>query len=254
MGERYKKVWNDFKDFMGDYMGDVGALELRPPSEEEILNFVCHLRQKGMASSSLWTMYSIVNSIIKAKYSFSLKKYPSVTTALRSMDGDVKKKTKTFTKLEFDMFVENQTICSPYWLVRKVIVIVSYFGGLRHIECDALKIENFSVTDDGIVVTHSRPKKMRDEESRFFVPPRYGAYIQDYLHLVMMDLGKNEGRVWFTGRDTALVACSMGKNTISKVPFEMATLLELDEPEDYSFHSLRSINTSPTAEIGYRLN
>ena len=37
-------------------------------------------------------------------------------------------------------------------------MIVTYFGGLRHTECDALRIENFSVTTDGIVVTHSRAK------------------------------------------------------------------------------------------------
>ena len=37
-------------------------------------------------------------------------------------------------------------------------MIVSYFGGLRHTECDSLVIENFHSTKDGVVVTHSRAK------------------------------------------------------------------------------------------------
>ena len=46
-------------------------------------------------------------------------------------------------------------------------MIVTYFGGLRHTECDALRIENFSVTTDGIVVTHSRAK-VRDNSTYYY--------------------------------------------------------------------------------------
>ena len=37
-------------------------------------------------------------------------------------------------------------------------MIVSYFGGLRHTECDSLVIENFHTTTDGDIVTHARAK------------------------------------------------------------------------------------------------
>ena len=37
-------------------------------------------------------------------------------------------------------------------------MIVSYFGGLRHTECDSLVIENFHTTTDGVIVTHARAK------------------------------------------------------------------------------------------------
>ena len=37
-------------------------------------------------------------------------------------------------------------------------MIVSYFGGLRHTECDSLVIENFHPTMDGVIVTHARAK------------------------------------------------------------------------------------------------
>ena len=168
-------------------------------------------------------------------------------------------------------------------------MIVTYFGGLRHIECDALRIENFSVTTDGIVVTHSRAKvrgngtyhiiillclqqRSDEKETRFLIPSNYVQYVQDYLQVVKLDLGKVSGRVWFTGRHAALVACSMGKNTISKVilflsykcicllhflhqiPFKVATFLELEDPEGYTFHSLRRTSASCAADQGQLLH
>ena len=68
----------------------------------------------------MWTMYSMLNSVIKSKYDFSLKDYPRVTTMLKSFDTDVKKKAATFWKEEFDQFVGCDDYSSPYWLVRKV--------------------------------------------------------------------------------------------------------------------------------------
>ena len=82
----------------------------------------------GMASSSLWTMYSMVNSVTKVKYSLSLKAYPRITSVLKSMDVDCKKKAKTFNKQDFDKFIENKAILTPYWLVRKVnLFIILHF-------------------------------------------------------------------------------------------------------------------------------
>ena len=73
-----------------------------------------------MASSSLWTLYSMVNLVTKAKYSVSLKNYPRVTSQLKAFDTDIKKKAKTFSKEEFDKFVDAGSLSTPYWLVRKV--------------------------------------------------------------------------------------------------------------------------------------
>ena len=42
---RYKRIWSDFKDFIGNGK----ALNLRLPSEDEVLRFVKHLsEEKGI--------------------------------------------------------------------------------------------------------------------------------------------------------------------------------------------------------------
>ena len=58
------------------------------------LNFnVQHLRkEKGMASSNLWTIYSMLNSVSKGKYSFNLKQYGRGTILLKSFDVDINQK------------------------------------------------------------------------------------------------------------------------------------------------------------------
>lgn len=139
----------------------------------EHLKLVYFVLFPGVASSSLWVYYSMLNSIMKSKYDVSLKKHPRITVLLKSYDTDCKKKASTFSKESFDTFVGNCSISTPYWLVRKVcqcielcvmidyiqvIMITAYFGGLRHTETDGLKIENFVTTKEGVIVTHARSK------------------------------------------------------------------------------------------------
>ena len=111
-----------------------------------------------MASSTMWTLYSMLNSVLKGKYNFAMTNYPRITTLLKSYDVDMKKKARVFSKEEFDNFVGNADLTTPYWLVQKVVMIVCYFGGLRHTEADGLQVENFEVTADGDVVAHSWAK------------------------------------------------------------------------------------------------
>ena len=56
---RYEKIWGDFKGFVGP----VKDWDVEVPTEDEVLRFVRWLRlEKGMASSSLWTVYSMLNA------------------------------------------------------------------------------------------------------------------------------------------------------------------------------------------------
>ena len=59
----YIRTFNMLREFVGD------QLETRSPSEEDIMRFIKHLREeKEMASSTLWTMYNMINGICRGKY------------------------------------------------------------------------------------------------------------------------------------------------------------------------------------------
>ena len=70
--QKIKKVWSDFKDFVVE----PHDWELQVPAEDQVLEFFRHLRNvRKIASSSLWTFYTNLNSMTWNKYGFNLKEY-----------------------------------------------------------------------------------------------------------------------------------------------------------------------------------
>ena len=86
-----------------------------------------------MASSSMWTYYSQINGVIKGIYGEKLQMFPCITSLLKSYDVDEKKKAACFEYDDISAFVTHPDTSTPYWLVRKVVIILTYFGGLRQI-------------------------------------------------------------------------------------------------------------------------
>jgi hypothetical protein len=106
-----------------------------------------------------------------------------------------------------------------------VIVILSFFGGLRRCEVVDLILEKFSSTKEGVYVTHNRAKQRSDKrESRFLIPRAsqageldFASMLETYITLVKEDLGKIVGKVLWTGRHDSLVTQPIGKNMARKV-------------------------------------
>ena len=154
--EKYKKMWQDFKAFFPDANFDV-----RRPNEEELREFFMHMRTvRGCASSTIWTNFSMVNSMCKGKYSFDLRTLPRIITLLKSFEGAPKKKAAIFTVEELRAFCEAEELEGAYWLVRKAVVILAYFGGLRLTEAMSLTLEKIEARiGKGLRVYHSRAKQ-----------------------------------------------------------------------------------------------
>ena len=116
--DKYIKAWISFKLFSDM---DAGDFEMRMPSEEEFLAYFRHLRNdRKLASTTMWTTYSMINSVVKGKYGDHLQKFPRLTTLLKSFDTDIKKKAAVFENGDLDSFVTSSDLSTPYWLVRKV--------------------------------------------------------------------------------------------------------------------------------------
>ena len=109
-----KKIWCEFIAFKQNDFHDA------MPQEDDFLSFFKMLREKNRASSSMWTYYSLLNSLMKNRYSKPLQQYPRITTLLKGYNTDVKKKAGVFETEEIREFV-NHPNSTPYWLVRKVI-------------------------------------------------------------------------------------------------------------------------------------
>jgi integrase len=248
--KQYRRKWSDFVEFCGDFDFEAGQ-----PDEELLSKYFKYLRNtKKMASSSLWTIYSSLNSIFKRKYSSKLQEMPRLTMLIKGFDNDVKQKAAIFddNQLKEFMLVRKE---SAYWLVRQVITIVAFFGGLRIQECMDLVLEKIQRGKEGFFITHFRVKQRRSDklESRFLVPDEGGfaAQLDLYLGKVNNQLKKYQGRVWYTGTQSGVFRNQvLGKNTMAKVPQEIATLLMRPNPALYSFHSFRRTSATSAADGG----
>jgi hypothetical protein len=67
--------------------------------------------------------------------------------------------------------VGDHNLSSNYWLVRKVVAGMAYFGGLRSIELLNLQIQDLTNTPEGIYVDLFRAKQRDTEESSRYLFP-----------------------------------------------------------------------------------
>jgi hypothetical protein len=77
--KQFQRTWPRFVDFCGDF-----DLEAGQPAEEILRSYFKFLRlKKKMSSSSLWTVYSCLNSIFKRKYNAKLQELPRLTLLIK---------------------------------------------------------------------------------------------------------------------------------------------------------------------------
>jgi len=246
----YLKLWMDFKLFSVTFNAEDG-----PPGEDILIDFFKHLRLvKKAASSSMWTNYSYLNSVLKRKYNFQLQSLPRLKMLLQGYETDVKKKAAIFDEGLLKFFMVEPMENNTYWEVRQAIAIVAFFGGLRFVECVDLKMEMFSWGPAGCTITHTRAKQRSDKMTTKFLVPQAGGFaskLATYINRVKDQLEIFQGKPWYTGRKSGLlVKQAMGKNMIAKAPYEIACRLALQAPEKYTFHSFRRTSATSAADGG----
>ena len=171
------------------------------------------------------------------------------------MDTDIKKKATIFTTTEINAFVLDENLSTPYWIVRRSIVCLAYYGGLRHTEIMGLQLEKCESTPEGVYVTHMRAKQRSDKRCSRFLVPRHGeknaANVLDlYIRSIKEQLDIYSGRLLWTGNSVGFEKRPMGRNMVAKVPHDMATYLKLENTEAYSFHSFRRSAATAVADAG----
>ncbi len=86
--KQYIKIWQDFKNFTFGHNFEDSQL-----GEEDFIAFVKHMRlEKKMATSTLWTQYSMLNSVMKRKYGSKIQDFPRVTILIKGFPEDLKQK------------------------------------------------------------------------------------------------------------------------------------------------------------------
>ena len=136
--KKYAIEWANFTDLSEN------SFDSEMPSEKNLMDYIKHLRlEKKRASSTLICNYSMINSICKHRYGKELQCYARLSSLLKSYNTDKKKKADIFEAENIQDYVTNAPD-EPYHLVRKIIIIMAYFGGLRLVELEGLKVCYFA--------------------------------------------------------------------------------------------------------------
>ena len=155
----YKRIWIQLREQNPDF-----DFENAAPGEDMLVKFFKFLRfEKKYKSSSMWTLYSYLNALLQRKYNMKLQTIPRLTILVKSFDKDVKQKAKIFEEDAIKSFMVQRNDIT-YWMVRQVICILAYFGGLRLQECYNLTLERIQRSPQGYFVTHFRVKQRRSDK------------------------------------------------------------------------------------------
>ena len=238
------------------------------PSDLQVLNYFYYLRNDlKWAPTTLWSTYARINAVMKRLFGVSLNSYSRVGDVLKSYEcGHKVKRAGIFTPQQIEDFVTDPELSSKYWLVRKVVCLIGYYGGFRNIELKSLKFENCEVDQMGYWFQFARSKQRgRLEETSICVPRRQpdwipvvsdssrvgldfdpASLIDLYLAEVQADLlcSREELKGDFFRATHGLkgqkfTKLPLGKNTIGRVGVQVATELCLAKPEIYTGHCWR---------------
>ena len=121
----------------------------------------------------------------------------------------------------------------------------------------------FEKVEDGYFVKFKRAKQRQNHKrkdkvwSKLHVPYKLkdstfspAKLLEEYLNEVWEVLGKNSGRVFWTGREDKYIDQVLGKNSLSKLPKEIAKYLKLDNANRFVFHSFRRTAATIASEAG----
>ena len=244
--KEYDACWDSFLKYHG------GTCDM---TEDAFGTYLNHLRtDKAYQASTLWKIFSMLNNVYQRQTGQKLQKeFPRLMILLKSFnDGYTRKVSRTFSLQDICNFLVRPTGDKPsFWKLRKCVAVCGFVGGMRCAEIKSLQVKDLRIEEGkGVWITFV-PKKQRKElkKKTFLVPANQddpskcmAAHILAYLADLRKSLGKTvSGDLFHTVKKSGsgYTKSPMGINYIYAMPKEIATYLELENPEIYTGHAFR---------------
>lgn len=253
--DAYSKAWDNFIAFIGHN----GA-----PSEQDFGKYFKHLKtERGLKASSLWSIFSRLNTGYQNRYGVKLQQWPRLIRMLKSYQAGYSRKcARTFSISEINSFLALD-LPSRKFILRKAAVCLAISGGLRCCELRNLTMGNLTATSEGYRVDYKQSKQRGEEkENSFIVPANHKqpsicmvSHVRAYLDLLKMDLDKDDQEA-----SKSLFRCCtkankfgkqpMGINYLSAIGKEVADVLNLPDADSYTGHCFRRTSATIAANQG----
>jgi len=249
MYERYQHLWKGY------------CLENMIAKDEEcddqlLKNFFIGLEQK-YASSTLWVVYSCINSYFVEKYGKNLNSFARLSRFLKQKTYTyVTKKSKVLSPEQMEkglkMCMNNKG--NDHNLTHLgVTVSILYFGLLRCCDATKLELDDVTIEETGrVVINFEHARKRINHGFKFYVPAVYGDLFKTYASQLKKEQNgqtrflknwniKSQTRVQNTGRDK-----------VKKAIKDFCKLLGISD-EEYTSHGFRRSAATNLADAGVTL-
>lgn len=207
--------------------------------------------------STLLSIYSILKKLLLLRKNLDITKYPSILDVLKNkLRNHKKKQALTFSTDQIDKFLCEAP--DDRYLVKKLVFLLGVFGGMRRSELCALTFEDIQLLDGDLKVIIRASKTDPAQIGFYFLAPSRDQswkcpvfYYKKYLTQVTQPTGRFFRN--FNATSKKISSQPMGKNNISAVPLDIAKYLNLQNPKQYTGHTIRRTAATWLADQGVSL-
>ncbi|KAJ6643505.1 hypothetical protein Bhyg_08467 [Pseudolycoriella hygida] len=193
--------------------------------------------------STLWSMYSMLKKTLIYKHNVDISKISELVAFLKTKgDGYKCRKSNVFSPKEVQKFMVEAPNSNLYLAVAAMGVV----GGLRSAEIINLTTDN--VEDNGNEIVVVIPDSKTKDSKFFTVDGEMAKIIRQYSKLRPDNVPTR--RFFLQYRNGKCTRQVMGKNTIAKVPKDVAEFLGLPNHLTFTRHGLRRTSTTILADTG----
>uniref|UniRef100_A0A6P7GWA9 Uncharacterized protein LOC114343693 n=1 Tax=Diabrotica virgifera virgifera TaxID=50390 RepID=A0A6P7GWA9_DIAVI len=195
--------------------------------------------EKVYKPTSLWTRLSMLKATLKAYENVDISSFSSLFTYLKGISKHHKaKKAKALEAWQIQHFLTLAP--DSTYLLMKVALIIGISGGCNCEELTKLTLDNIEDKGSHLLVTlpthtENKPRKFIIINDTFGMDV-LGIY---YKYLSLRPANITHNRLFLNYKKDKCTVQPVGVNTLSKIPKEIATYLQLPDADIYTGHSFR---------------
>ena len=260
--KKYKRTWQEFLNSAKVNFGN-------EPTKEDFESYFIFKRENGVAHGTLKALYSHLSKMFKMMHNKELDNFHggSIKRMLESWQEDPKRPDKRLTKAQIIQFLKEADDSDRYLLVRKVIAMLAYLGGLKLSMLRMMTLGSVKPHPKGYAVHMNQDvlkpysKNQQVEETVCFIVPQggddgvcYASIMRTFLDALakdQLDLHPDvplfrQGKRKTASTPSTFTSLSLGKNNLYNVGKEVAQFLKLP---DYLEYSTKSFLVSTSVEL-----
>ncbi|XP_033222706.1 uncharacterized protein LOC117176560 [Belonocnema kinseyi] len=215
---------------------------------ENVLMTYFHDLAKVMKPSTLWSHYSMLKTTLNSQNNIKIEKYTKLTAFLkRQATGFKSKQSKILSSNDIEKFLHEAP--DHQYLATKTALIIAITGACRRDELYSIKVDDVKDFNSMFLVTLPKIKRKKLVRS-FTIVGEFYAIVKKYCDLRPKDTASHHFFLNYqNGRCTRQV---IGINKFGAMPKQIASYLQLPDPQSYTGHSLGRTSANLRIDSGAR--